>query len=253
MTKVAMITGASSGIGKACAGIFARNGYRLILNGRREARLRELAAELAERHEAESYLLPFDVRERSAVEEAVASLPTEWKKIDILLNNAGLALGLSPLPEGDPADWDTMIDTNIRGLLHVSRAVGLLMRRAGEGHIIHIGSIAGKEVYPGGGVYCATKHAVDALNKAMRMDMLPYGIKVTAVNPGAVETEFSLVRFKGDADRAKSVYRGYTPLTADDVAEAVFFVANRPPHVNIDDITVMPAAQAGATRFRKEG
>lgn len=252
MTKVVLITGATSGIGKACASVFARNKYRLILNGRREDRLQEVAAELNKLYGSESQLLPFDVRDRLAVNAAIGGLPAHWKGIDVLINNAGLALDLAPLPKGQPEDWDTMIDTNIRGLLYVSQVVGGLMCAEKKGHIINIGSIAGKEVYPGGGVYCATKHAVDALSKAMRMDLLRYGIKVTAVNPGAVETEFSLVRFKGDTSRAESVYKGFEPLTAEDVAEVVFFAANRPPHVNIDDLTVMPAAQAGATRFKRE-
>ncbi|TCS90358.1 NADP-dependent 3-hydroxy acid dehydrogenase YdfG [Anseongella ginsenosidimutans] len=248
---IVLITGATSGIGKACASIFARNKYNLILNGRREDRLTELAEQLAGRYGTVSHLLPFDVRDRAAVNAAVESLPQEWKQIDLLINNAGLALGLAPLPDGDADDWDTMIDTNIRGLLYVSKAVASMMRASERGHIINIGSIAGKEVYPDGGVYCATKHAVDALSRAMRIDLLPYRVKVTAVNPGAVETEFSIVRFKGDAGRAKSVYKGFEPLAAEDIAETVYFAASRPPHVNIDDITVMPAAQAGATRFNR--
>ena len=247
------ITGATSGIGRACAGIFARNNYNLILNGRREDRLKELAAQLTSRYGTVSHLLPFDVRDPAGVNAAVENLPEEWKQIDILINNAGLALGLAPFPDGETADWDTMIDTNIRGLLYVSKAVVSQMRASERGHIINIGSIAGKEVYPNGGVYCATKHAVDALSKAMRIDLLPYRVKVTAVNPGAAETEFSVVRFKGDEDRAQSVYNGFEPLVAEDVAEAVYFAASRPPHVNIDDITIMPSAQAGATRFNREG
>lgn len=253
MSTIVFITGATSGIGKACAGVFARNHYDLILNGRREERLKELAGELEDRYGARSHLLPFDVRDRRAVDAAVEGLPQEWKQVDVLVNNAGLALGLAPLPEGEVEDWDTMIDTNVKGLLYVTKAVAGLMRASKKGHVINLGSIAGKEVYPNGGVYCASKHAVDALSKAMRIDLLPYRVKVTAVNPGAVETEFSIVRFKGDAGRAKAVYKGFEPLAAEDIAEAVYFAASRPPHVNIDDMTIMPSAQAGATRFNREG
>lgn len=247
------ITGATSGIGAACAVAFARSNYNLLLNGRREDRLYALAKQLADTYGVLTRALPFDVRDRLAVRSSIATLPPEWKQIDVLINNAGLALDLAPLPGGEPADWDAMIDTNIRGLLYVSKEVGTLMAAAQRGHIINIGSIAGKEVYPGGGVYCATKHAVDALSKAMRIDLLPRQVKVTAVHPGAVETEFSLVRFKGDTARADAVYKGFHPLSAEDVAETVFFTASRPPHVNIDEITVMPAAQAGAARFKREG
>lgn len=246
------ITGATSGIGKACAVVFARNNYNLILNGRRKDRLDQLAGQLSSEYGILTRVLPFDVRDGAATRSAIENLPPEWKQIDILINNAGLALDLAPLPEGEPDDWDTMIDTNIRGLLYVSKAVAPLMREAQAGHIINLGSIAGKEVYPGGGVYCATKQAVDALSKAMRIDLLPYRVKVTAVNPGAVETEFSIVRFKGDGERAAAVYQGFEPLSAGDIAETVFFAASRPPHVNIDDITVMPTAQAGATRFKRD-
>jgi 3-hydroxy acid dehydrogenase/malonic semialdehyde reductase len=252
MAKIALITGASAGIGEACAYTFAREGYNLILTGRRMNRLEDLAQQLNSKYNIEVAVSSFDVRSREQVVKSLESLPDHWKEVDVLVNNAGLSQGLDPIQNGSYDDWDTMIDTNIKGLLYVSRVVSNWMINNGYGHIINIGSIAGKEVYPNGNVYCATKHAVDALNKGMRLDLLQHGIKVTAVHPGAVETEFSEVRFKGDKDRAKKVYEGFEPLVADDIAETIWFAASRPAHVNINELTVMPTAQAAATNiFRK--
>ncbi|MBE7175990.1 MAG: SDR family NAD(P)-dependent oxidoreductase [Mucilaginibacter polytrichastri] len=251
MALTALITGATAGIGEACAEVLAREGYNLILTGRRADRLERLGRSLEEKFGVKTALLNFDVRERGAVEEQLNALDSAWKHIDVLVNNAGLSQSLDPLQEGNPDDWDTMIDTNIKGLLYVSRVVSAWMAERGSGHIINLGSIAGKEVYPNGNVYCATKHAVDALNKAMRVDLLQKGIRITAVHPGAVETEFSIVRFKGDEEKARKVYAGFTPLNAMDVAETVWFVISRPPHVNINEITVMPTAQASATQFNR--
>ncbi|SEM51532.1 NADP-dependent 3-hydroxy acid dehydrogenase YdfG [bacterium A37T11] len=250
--KTVFITGASSGIGEACADVFAREGCRLILSARRADRLKALSDRLTRDHGTEVYPLELDVKDKSAVFAAIEGLPSAWNTIDILVNNAGLSQGLDPLQKGDPDDWDRMIDTNIKGLLYVTRAVcpGMVARKSGQ--IINIGSIAGKEVYPNGNVYCATKHAVDALTKGMRMDMLPYGIRVTAIHPGAVETEFSVVRFKGDGERAKKVYDGFEPLHALDIAEAAWFTASRPPHVTINDLLIMPTAQASASLFNKQ-
>lgn len=252
MAKIVLITGATSGIGRSCAEKFAEQGYQLILTGRRHDRLQELCSALAQRYQVEVRSLCFDIRTHQEVEQAIKSLPENWKEIDILINNAGLALGLSPLHEGDIADWEQMIDTNIKGLLYMSRAIipGMVHRK--KGHIINIGSIAGKETYLKGNVYCATKHAVDSLSKAMRIELVTDNIKVTQINPGAVETEFSLVRFKGDAQTAKNVYKGFQPLSPDDVAQCVVFCANLPAHVNINDLLLMPTAQASATIFNKE-
>ncbi|MBN3035766.1 MAG: SDR family oxidoreductase [Bacteroidales bacterium] len=249
--SIAMITGATSGIGKACAGRFAREGYDLIITGRRKDRLEEIREQLEYSFPIKVKPLSFDVRDRLSLESLMASLEEDWKRISVLVNNAGLALRLDPVQEGDPADWDTMIDTNVKGLLYLSREVSRLMIRHGRGHIIHIGSIAGREVYPSGNVYCATKHAVDALTRAMRIDLLPYGIRVTQIAPGAVETEFSEVRFGGDKDRARKVYEGYKPLSGADVAEAVYWVTTLPEHANVNDLLIMPMAQASATIFHK--
>jgi NADP-dependent 3-hydroxy acid dehydrogenase YdfG len=246
-----LITGASSGIGEACARRFAREGWRLILTGRRAERLEQLADELAIAHQTESLVLVFDIRDREETAQVLGSLPDEWKDIDLLVNNAGLAAGLDPIQSGDIDDWETMIDTNIKGLLYVTRAVSPGMVARGSGHIINIGSVAGREVYPNGAVYSATKHAVDALSKGMRIDLLPHGIKVTQIAPGAAETEFSMVRFKGDQSRAAGVYAGYTPLTGDDIAELCHYVTTLPAHVNINDLLVMPLAQAGALVWHK--
>lgn len=245
--KTALITGATSGIGKSCAHLFAQQGYQLVLVARREEKLNEVAKHLADKYAIEVKTLIADVRDNSVLKEVFESLPEDWKKIDVLINNAGLSQGLDPIQNGDTNDWDTMIDTNVKGLLYVTKIVSNWMIAAKKGHIINIGSIAGKEVYPNGNVYCATKHAVDALNKGMRLDLLPHGIKVTAINPGMVETEFSVVRFKGDADKAKKVYEGLEPLLAQDIADAIWFAVSRPAHVNINDMLIMPTAQASAT------
>lgn len=239
MTKTALVTGATAGIGEAIARMLAEDGYRLILSGRRAERLNKLADEL----KTETLIMPLDVRNREAVAEAISSLPEAWQKIDVLINNAGLAAGLASFEEGELDNWDRMVDTNVKGLLYVSRNVVPLMIQHKTGHIINISSIAGKEVYPLGNVYCATKHAVDALNRSMRIDLSKYPIKVSAINPGAVETEFSIVRFDGDVSRANKVYEGFENLVAADIAEAARFILSRPPHVNINDLTIMPTAQ----------
>jgi 3-hydroxy acid dehydrogenase/malonic semialdehyde reductase len=247
MAKIALITGATSGIGEACANLFASEHYDLVLTGRRTDRLEKLAEKLSNEHKVEIVIAAFDVRDREQVVSKLEALPAKWKRVDVLVNNAGLSQGLDPIQNGSYDDWDTMIDTNIKGLLYVSKAVSNWMITNKFGHIINLGSVAGKEVYPNGNVYCATKFAVDALNKAMRIDLLPYGIKVTGIHPGAVETEFSEVRFKGDKERAKKVYDGFEPLVAADIAETIWFAVSRPAHVNINELTVMPTAQASAT------
>ncbi len=247
MNKIAFITGATAGIGKATAEIFAKNGYNIIITGRRKERLDELSKHLTSTYKVDVLALNFDVRNLKEVENAIASIPDDWKQINVLLNNAGLAAGLNTIQEGHIDDWERMIDTNIKGLLYMTRNVAPIMVKNGFGHIVNIGSIAGKEVYANGNVYCATKHAVDALNKGMRIDLLPHNIKVTAINPGMVETEFSIVRFAGDEDRAKSVYKGLQPLLPEDIAETVYWVASRPAHVNINDIIIMPTVQANST------
>ena len=241
------ITGATSGIGKSTAEIFAKHGHDLIVTGRREERLIELKRDLEGRYKIKVSFLHFDVRSLEEVEIAINSLTPENKQIDVLVNNAGLAAGLSSIQEGTISHWERMIDTNIKGLLYITRAISNIMIKNGKGHIINIGSIDGKEVYANGNVYCATKHAVDALSKGMRIDLLPHHIKVTAINPGMVETEFSIVRFDGDTERAKKVYMGMQPLLPEDIAETIFWAANRPAHVNINDIIIMPSVQATAT------
>jgi len=252
MAKIALITGATAGIGEATAELFAREGYNLILTGRRTDRLDKLAAHLNKKYNVEVATSSFDVSSRADVVENLEGLPAKWKKVNVLVNNAGLSQGLDPIDKGDMDDWDRMIDTNVKGLLYVTKVVSNWMIDNGHGHIVNIGSIAGKEVYANGNVYCASKHAVDALSKGMRIDLLPHGIKVTAVHPGAVETEFSIVRFKGDEKRAKKVYDGFEALAAEDIAETIWFAVSRPAHVNINDILVMPTAQANAgTIFRK--
>jgi 3-hydroxy acid dehydrogenase/malonic semialdehyde reductase len=251
-SKIALITGATSGIGAACAHMFAQQGYRLILVGRRSNLLDENSNHLKDKYGVEIQTLVADVRDKKVISDALESLPEEWKKVDVLINNAGLSQGLDPIHKGDTDDWDTMIDTNVKGLLYVTKVVSNWMIPHKSGHIINIGSIAGREVYPNGNVYCATKHAVDALNKGMRIDLLPYNIKVTSIDPGMVETEFSLVRFKGDQERAKGVYKGLQPLHAQDIADAIWFVASRPAHVNINDMLIMPTAQASAAITYKE-
>lgn len=251
--KTVFITGASSGIGFACAEVFAREKYNLLLASRRIDRLHAMANDLQGKYGVKIHAVGLDVKDKSLVAKTWDELPDAWKEVDVLINNAGLSQGLDPIQNGDVEDWDRMIDTNIKGLLYVTRIVASVMQERESGHIINVGSIAGKEVYPNGNVYCATKHAVDALTKAMRIDLLPYNVKVTSVNPGAVETEFSIVRFKGDAERAKKVYEGFIPLKAEDVAEAIWFTASRPAHVNVNDLLLMPTAQASSTLFYKKG
>lgn len=251
MNKIALITGATAGIGEACAHKFAENNFNLIISGRRSDRLEKLAGELAGKHNVRVHKLKLDVRNKEEVIQAVDGLPDEWKQINVLVNNAGLALGLNTFQEGNEEDWDIMIDTNIKGLLYMGKVVANIMIGRGEGHIINIGSIAGKEVYPKGNVYSATKHAVDALTKGMRQDLLKDGIRVTQVAPGAVETEFSKVRFKGNDKRAAMVYQGYQPLLPQDVAEVVFFASSLPQHANINDVVIMPTDQANASTFNK--
>jgi len=237
--KLVLITGASSGFGRACAHHFAREGCRLILAARRTEKLQELAGEL----DVDTHLLTLDVRDREAVETTIEGLPAAWQEIDILVNNAGLSRGLEPVHEGLQSDWDEMIDTNVKGLLWMSRAVLQGMVARDRGHIVNIGSISGHQVYAGGAVYCATKHAVAAINQGLRLDLLGTRVRVSCVDPGMAETEFSLVRFHGDEDKA-DVYNGFPPLTADDVAECVLFCASRPPHVAVMDMVVMPQDQA---------
>ena len=243
--RIALITGATSGIGRATAYALAKQGFNLILCGRRQDRLISEKAILAKLVEVE--IASFDVRDQEAVQKAIHSLPDAWKKIDVLVNNAGNAHGLDPIQTGDVRDWDAMIDINVKGLLYVTREIvpGMIERKSG--HIINLGSIAGKEVYPNGNVYCASKFAVDALTRGMRMDLNPYGIKVTSINPGLVETEFSLVRFKGDEARASTVYKGLAPLTGEDIADVIVYVLTRPDHVVLADITVFPKAQGSST------
>lgn len=251
MKKTVLITGATSGIGKATALLLAANHYDLILTGRRAERLEDLKSEIASISDCRVKLLHFDIRNFEETKTAVKSLPPEWQEPDVLINNAGLAAGLHPIHEGLLSDWEQMIDTNIKGLLYITRLISPSMVKRQSGHIINISSIAGKETYPLGNVYCATKHAVQSITKGMRLDFLPHGIKVTSICPGAVDTEFSLVRFHGDAERAKKVYEGFTPLYAQDIAETILFVLNRPPHVNIDDILIMPTDQAFARDFNR--
>jgi 3-hydroxy acid dehydrogenase / malonic semialdehyde reductase len=244
--KTALVTGASSGIGKACADVFAREGARLILCARRLDKIEILADQLRRTFGTDCHTFMLDVRDQSKVATAISSLPSGWRDIDILVNNAGLSRGLSKLHEGDLTDWEEMIDTNIKGLLYVSRAVTPLMVARGRGDIVNIGSIAGHELYPGGNVYCATKFAVDAITKGMQIDLVDTPIRVCTVDPGMAETEFSMVRFHGDTDRAKKVYEGITPLSGEDIAEAVLFCVTRPAHVNIHQVRIMPTNQAGA-------
>lgn len=250
---IAFITGATSGIGQAIAEKFAAAGYQIIITGRRQDRLATLAAHLQATYGTAVLSLPFDIRQRAACLEAAASLPADWAAVDVLVNNAGGAWGRDRFDEADLDDWDTMLDTNVKGLLYMTKALLPAMKNRGSGHIINIGSIAGKEVYELGNGYNAAKFAVDAISKAMRIDLLPYGIKVTHIAPGAVETEFSLVRFKGDAQKAAAIYAGYTPLTAADVADAVYYTASLPPHVCINDLVITPTAQANSFYIHKKG
>lgn len=247
--KIALVTGATSGIGKATAIALARLGYDIIATGRRQDRLSALSGELP--HGTRLLTLQFDVRDKEAVFEKLGKLPQEWKNIEVLINNAGNAHGFDPIQNGSVDDWDAMMDINVKGLLYVSKAIIPSMTQRNRGTIVNIGSIAGKEVYLNGNVYCASKHAVDALTKGMRMDLNPFGIRVIGVHPGLVETEFSLIRFKGDADRSASVYKGFEPLTAEDIADTIAFAVSRPPHVVLADIVILPTAQGAATLVKK--
>ncbi len=249
---VVLITGASSGIGLACARIFAQAGARVILSARRSERLETLAQELQKEFNTEVYILPMDVTQRSQVESQLNSLPEDWSKIDILINNAGLSRGLDKLYEGDVQDWEEMIDTNVKGLLYVTRFVVPRMVERGRGHVINIGSLAGHQTYPKGNVYCGTKVAVRAISEGLKQDLLGTALRVTSVDPGLVETEFSKVRFRGDEDRAYGVYQGLTPLTPEDVADTVFYCATRPPRVNINEVLMMPTDQSGSTLVHRQ-
>lgn len=251
-TRKVFITGATAGFGEACAYKFAAHGYDVIINGRRAERLQQLADEIERKYNVAVLQLSFDVREEKAVFESIETIPDDWKKIDVLVNNAGLAAGRDYFDEASLDDWNTMIDTNIKGFLYVAKAISQLMVKQGYGHIINMGSVAGKEVYEKGNVYCATKFAVDALSQSMRIDLLRYGIKVTAINPGAAETEFSLVRFKGDEATAKKIYDGLKPLTADDVADIVYYCTTLPPHVCINDLSVTCLQQASTIYFNRQ-
>jgi len=250
--KIVLITGATSGIGLDCAEIFAKNGYNMIITGRRNDRLLKICKNLMSEYKVEVLALNFDVRNRNETEKVLGNLPEKWKKIDVLINNAGLAAGISLIQDGNADDWDAMIDTNVKGLLYVSKCIIPLMIARNEGHIINVGSIAGKEAYIKGNVYCATKAAVDSLTKSMRIDLLEHNIKVTQIAPGATETEFSLVRLKGDSDAAKKVYDGYQPLKGSDVANIIYFATTLPPHANINDIVVTPTAQANTVHYKRK-
>lgn len=252
MNKIIFITGATSGFGKASAKLFAQNGDHLILTGRRKDRLERLSNKLIDKYNIRVMPLCFDVRDQAATLEAINTLPENWKKIDVLINNAGLASGLNKIQDGDFDDWNKMIDTNIKGLLHVSRSVMPLMIARKKGQIINIGSTAGKEAYLNGNVYCATKHAVDAISKSMRIDLLEHGIKVTQICPGAAETEFSEVRFHGDKTRAKEVYNGYKPMSADDVASVIYYSTTLPKHLCINDLVLTSLAQANSYYINRE-
>ncbi len=251
MKKIVFITGATSGFGEACAYKFAADGYDIIINGRRTDRLQVLADELENKYNIAVLQLPFDVQNENAVFESIKNIPADWQTINVLINNAGLALGRDYFNEADVSDWNTMIDTNVKGFLYVAKAVSQLMVKQSKGHIINMGSIAGKEVYEKGNVYCATKFAVDALSQAMRIDLLRHNIKVTSINPGAAETEFSVVRFKGDEGTAKKIYDGLKPLSAEDVAEVIFYCATLPPHVCINDLSITCLQQANTIYFNR--
>jgi 3-hydroxy acid dehydrogenase / malonic semialdehyde reductase len=250
--KIALITGATAGIGFETASLLAQNNYNLILTGRRKERLESLKNKLESTYGCKILLLTFDIRSRKATDAALNCIPEDWRAIDVLINNAGLAAGLGPVNSADVDDWENMIDTNIKGLLYTTRIVTPWMVERQSGHVINISSIAGKESYPNGSVYCGTKHAVAAISKAMRIELMPFGIKVSTIAPGAVDTEFSLVRFHGDQERADQVYKGFSPLQAKDIAETILFVISRPAHVNIDDLLIMPTAQASARDFNRK-
>ena len=251
MNKIILITGASSGFGKATAELFAANGWNCIITARSKEKIDALANELTQRHSVQVLPLVFDVQDKAAVDQQIGSLPDSWKKIDVLVNNAGLALGRDPFDQADMEDWEIMIDTNLKGLLYVTRAVLPLMQTEKKGHIINIGSTAGVEVYKDGNVYCATKHAVDAISKAMRIDLLSHGIKVTVVHPGAAETQFSVVRFKGNEQKAAAVYDGYQPLKGEDIADVIYYAATLPDHVCINELVVTCKAQANSFYLHK--
>lgn len=251
MNNIILITGATAGFGEAVAHKFAQNKWNIIITGRRQERLVALEHLLKENYQVEVLSLGFDVRAIDQVQSAIAGLPEKWRKIDVLLNNAGLAAGRGPIQEGETDDWELMIDTNVKGLLYMMRAVSPLMIANQKGHIINVASLAGWETYGGGNVYCGTKHAVRAISRAARVDLLPHQVKVSVVSPGAAETEFSLVRFKGDEQKAAAVYEGYQPLKAEDIAESIYFMATQPPHVNIEEILILPTAQANATVTHK--
>jgi len=252
MKRIALITGATSGIGEATALILAQNNFDLILTGRRSERLIKLKEKILDENQCKVEILCFDIRDKKETEAAFESLPGEMKNIDVLVNNAGLAAGLDPIHEGKEDDWERMIDTNVKGLLYITRLVSPIMVKRNSGHIINISSIAGKEAYALGNVYCATKHAVQSLTQGMRIDLVKHGIKVSSVAPGAVETEFSVVRFNGDEEKADNVYKGFTPLYAEDIAETILFMVSRPAHVNIDDVLIMPTAQAFSREIHRK-
>ncbi len=252
MNRIALVTGATAGFGKATAYLLAKNGFRLIITGRRNETLNEVQREIEEKFGQKVLALNFDVRSKEQVDKAIDSIPNDWKPIDILVNNAGLAVGLNHLNEGVIDDWERMIDTNVKGLLYVTRKIVPQMIDKKSGHIVNIGSIAGTQVYENGNVYCASKHAVHALSQSMRIDLLQHSIKVSEIRPGLAETEFSIVRFKGDAEAAKKPYMGLVPLSAEDIADAVLYVVTRPEHVNINDLEITPTAQASSYYvFRK--
>jgi NADP-dependent 3-hydroxy acid dehydrogenase YdfG len=251
MKPIALITGATSGIGESTALLLANNNYNIIITGRREEKLDLLKKKITAETNSKVFALNFDIRSLPENEAAVNSLPKEWQNIDLLINNAGLAAGYNSIQEGVIDDWERMIDTNIKGILYITRLIVPKMVERGMGHIINISSVAGKETYPFGNVYCASKHAVQSLTKGMRIDLLKHGIKVSSVSPGAVNTEFSLVRFNGDKDRAKQVYKGFTPLDAQDIADTILFIVTRPKHVNIDDVLIMPTDQAFSRDFNR--
>jgi len=250
--RTVLVTGASSGIGEACARAFAARGDRLVLVARREDRLVALAEELEAGHRTACHAVALDVRDADAVASTLGALPDAWRDVDVLVNAAGLAAGLAPMQEADPDDWDVMLDTNVRGVLRVTRALLPRMLARGSGHVINVGSLAGRTAYPGGGVYSATKAALDRITSGLRMDVLGSGVRVSTVDPGLVETEFSMVRFRGDAERASAVYAGMTPLTGDDVADAVVWISGRPAHVVVADMLLLPAAQASSVHVHRD-
>lgn len=252
MHKIVLVTGATSGFGKAIAEKFAAQKWNCIITGRRSDKLHAVADELREKYQVRMLSLVFDVQKRDDVFQNLSNLPDEWKDIDVLVNNAGLALGRDRFDEGNVDDWDTMIDTNVKGLMYVTRAVAPYMTARKQGHIINIGSGAGKEVYEKGNVYCASKFAVDGLSRALRIDLLPFKVKVTAIHPGAAETEFSLVRFKGDEEKANQMYKGFKPLSAEDIADITFYCASQPPHVCINELNVTATSQANMSLFLRE-